>query len=341
MQAEHIAAGKQGVKIHELHTVGFVLRPNGAGAHQHLHAKGLGNAGGLPANAAVAIDAKGLAQQFHLRQQTVGRRLLGAPMAVLHKAMVTVGALADGQQQAEGHLCHTVSRIARHVGYRHAMAAAGLQIKVIRAGGNDAHPPELRALGQNGFVDAALIQEHDLRIPDARHHLFLRGAPIAGDVRHKRLHTRPVQISLLYGIIFQNHCFHFNFLTFTSYGIQCQHGALRAFAAFQRGIASSQQDGNVHPVGQREPYRRHILRKAPGLQQKTRCQTVQRTDSPQSKPLTQIQRDQLFCRTFHHGPPCPLPGKKLLPGSSRSQQRRKGLGGMAVRPGCRGQKISA
>ena len=68
---------------------------------------------------------------------------------------------------------------------------------------------------------------------------------------------------------------------------------------------------------------------------------MRQTDSPQSKPLTQIQRDQLFCRTFHHGPPCPLPGKKLLPGSSRSQQRRKGLGGMAVRPGCRGQKISA
>lgn len=152
VQAEHIAAGKQGVKIHEFHTVGFVLRPNGAGAHQHLHAKGLGNAGGLPANAAVAIDAKGLAQQFHLRQQTVGRRLLGAPLAVLHKAMVTVGALADGQQQAEGHLCHTVSRIARHVGYRHAMSAAGLQIKVIRAGGNDAHDKAVELQEETGMT---------------------------------------------------------------------------------------------------------------------------------------------------------------------------------------------
>ena len=34
---------------------------------------------------------------------------------------------------------------------------------------------------------------------------------------HKRLHTRPVQISLLYGIVFQNNCFHLNFLPFYCY----------------------------------------------------------------------------------------------------------------------------
>ena len=135
-------------------------------------------------------------------------------MAVLHKTVIAVGTLADGQQQAEGHLRHTVRRIARHIGHSHAMAAAGLQVKVVGAGGDDAHPPELRALGQNGFVDAALVQEHDLCIPDARHHLLRRGASIAGDVRHQRFHARPVQISLLYGIVFQNNCFHLNFLPF-------------------------------------------------------------------------------------------------------------------------------
>jgi len=38
-----------------------------------------------------------------------------------HGAVVALGALADGQQQTEGHLRHTVRRIARHIGHSHAM----------------------------------------------------------------------------------------------------------------------------------------------------------------------------------------------------------------------------
>ena len=66
MQAEHIAAGQQGVNVHKLHPVLCVLRAHGAGAHQHLHAKGAGDAGSLAADAAVAVHAKGFVQQLHL-----------------------------------------------------------------------------------------------------------------------------------------------------------------------------------------------------------------------------------------------------------------------------------
>ena len=45
VQAEDIAPPQQGIIIHELHTIGGVFRPDGAGADQHLHAKGSGNAG--------------------------------------------------------------------------------------------------------------------------------------------------------------------------------------------------------------------------------------------------------------------------------------------------------
>ena len=98
VQAEHIAAGKQGVKVHEFHPIGGVLRAHRAGAHQHLHAKGLCNAGGLAADAAVAVDAKGLAQQLHLRQQTVLCRDAQLPVSGLYCPVVPLGALADGQQ---------------------------------------------------------------------------------------------------------------------------------------------------------------------------------------------------------------------------------------------------
>lgn len=47
VQAEDIAPPQQGIIIHKLHTVSGVFGPDGAGADQHLHAKGSGNAGRL------------------------------------------------------------------------------------------------------------------------------------------------------------------------------------------------------------------------------------------------------------------------------------------------------
>ena len=208
VQAEHITAGKQGVKVHELHPIGGVRRAHRAGAHQHLHAKGLCNAGGLAADAAVAVDAKGLAQQLHLRQQTVLCRNAQLPVPGLYRPVVPLGALADGQQQTEGHLRHAVSRIARHVGHCHPMAAAGFKVDIIRAGGDDAHPFKVRALRQYCFVNAALVDEHQLCIPDAGCNIGVVGARIAGGVRYQCLYPGPVQVSFFHHIAFKDHCLH-------------------------------------------------------------------------------------------------------------------------------------
>ena len=208
MQAEHIAAGQQGVNVHKLHPVLCVLRTHGAGAHQHLHAKGAGDAGSLAADAAVAVHAKGFVQQLHLGQQAIFRRDVQLPMTRFHGAVVALSTLADGQQQTEGHLRHTVGGVARHVGHGHAMAAAGFQVQIVGACGDDAHPFQVGALGQNAFVDAALVQQHQIGVPDAGRDLLIGGAHIAHGVGHQRLHTGPVQVARLHHIAFQNDCFH-------------------------------------------------------------------------------------------------------------------------------------
>ena len=146
VQAEDIAPPQQGIIIHELHTVGGVFRPDGAGAHQHLHAKGSGNAGRLPPDAAIAVNAIGLAIELHLGQQADALRDIQLPASLLDGTVVALRALTDGQQQAEGHLGHAVSRIARHIGHCNAVAAAGFQIQVVGARGDDAHPFQVRAL---------------------------------------------------------------------------------------------------------------------------------------------------------------------------------------------------
>lgn len=146
VQAEDIAPPQQGIIIHELHTVGGVFGPDGAGADQHLHAKGSGNAGRLPPDAAIAVNAIGLAIELHLGQQANALRDIQLPASLLDGTVVALRALADGQQQAEGHLGHAVGRIARHIGHRNAVAAAGFQIQVVGARGDDAHPFQVRAL---------------------------------------------------------------------------------------------------------------------------------------------------------------------------------------------------
>ena len=146
MQAEDIAPPQQGIIIHELHTVGGVFGPDGAGADQHLHAKGFGNAGRLPPDAAIAVNAIGLAVELHLGQQADALRDIQLPASLLDGTVVALRALADGQQQAESHLGHAVSGIARHIGHCNTVAAAGFQIQVVGSCGNDAHPFQVRAL---------------------------------------------------------------------------------------------------------------------------------------------------------------------------------------------------
>ena len=83
VQAEDIAPPQQGIIIHKLHTVGGVFGPDGAGADQHLHAKGSGNAGRLPPDAAIAVNAIGLAIELHLGQQADALRDIQLPASLL------------------------------------------------------------------------------------------------------------------------------------------------------------------------------------------------------------------------------------------------------------------
>ena len=208
MKAEDVALLQQIGKRHELHTVGGIFRPDGPGADEYPHPECSGNAGRLPPNAAVAVDAEGLAVQLHLGQQAVACRDVQLPQAVLDGAVIPLGTLDDGQQQAEGHLRHTISRIARHVGYCHAMAAAGVQIQIVGAGGDDAHELQVRALGQNGFIHPAFVEEDDLGIPDTGRNLLVGRADVAGGIRDEGLDPRPVEVALVHDIAFQNDGFH-------------------------------------------------------------------------------------------------------------------------------------
>ena len=67
------------------------------------------------------------------------------------------------------------------------MAAAGFKGDIIRTGGDDAHPLEVRALRQYCLVNAALVDEHQFCIPEAGRDVGVVGAHIAGAVSYTHL----------------------------------------------------------------------------------------------------------------------------------------------------------
>ena len=237
MEAEDVAFPQQGVKLHELHAVGGILRPDGAGADEDPHSEGLGDAGSLAADAAVAVDAEGLAEQLHLGQQPIACRDIQLPAAILDGAIVPLGALADGEEQTEGHLGDAVGRVTGHVGDGDAVAAARLQVEIVGAGGDDAHELQVRTLGQNRFVHPALVEEDHLGAADAGRDLLIGRTDIAGGVRDEGLDARPIEVALLHDIAFENDCFHPTSSNFTSSLSTCPMGfAMHRSASSSAGV---------------------------------------------------------------------------------------------------------
>ena len=208
VEADDIALGQQGVQIHKGHPVIGVGGADGAGPDQHPHPEGLGQPGGLAADVAVAADAEGLAVQLHLGQDAVGGGHLQLPVAVPDRPVLPLGALADGQQQAESHLGHAVGGIGRHIGHADPVPAAGRQVQVVGAGGDDPHPLQVGAPGEDLLIHPALVQHHQLSIPDPLGDLIVGGADIFGDVRHQGPQGRPVQVAGLHDIALQNNQLH-------------------------------------------------------------------------------------------------------------------------------------
>ena len=208
VEADDVALGQQGVQIHKGHPVASVGRAHRPGPDQHLHPKGQGQPGGLTADVAVAADAEGLAVQLHLGQDAVGGRHFQLPVAVPNRPVLPLRALADGQQQAEGHLGHAVGGIGRHIGHADPVPPAGRQIQIVGAGGEDPHPLQVGALGQDFLIHPALVQHHQLGVPDPPGNLIVGGADVLGDIRHQGPQPRPVQVPRLHDVALQNNQFH-------------------------------------------------------------------------------------------------------------------------------------